>query len=66
VYCALSSQQTAFVFVEENFLRALCHAFDSTRLMDFVNTIYAVMVTNKLRQKDVSFLWMKVRDFMIH
>ena len=61
VYAELSSDQSTVIFSEDNFLSALCNAFDFSHALDFLNTVHSILLSNKLRQKDVSFYVLKIR-----
>ncbi|XP_076809799.1 uncharacterized protein LOC143452640 isoform X1 [Clavelina lepadiformis] len=53
-YCSLSSEAPNFIFFEQNFLSALCNAFDMSRVSDFVSTVYCILVSSKMHQKDIA------------
>ena len=54
VYAELSSDHPAVVFSEDNFLSALCHAYDFQRAKDFLYTVQCILSGNRARQTEVS------------
>ncbi|XP_078483228.1 uncharacterized protein LOC100177124 [Ciona intestinalis] len=60
VYATLCPELASAVFTEENFVSALCRAFDVSRALDFVNTVHQVVLISKQRQKELCISLVKL------
>uniref|UniRef100_H2ZLS2 Uncharacterized protein n=1 Tax=Ciona savignyi TaxID=51511 RepID=H2ZLS2_CIOSA len=60
VYATLCPELASAVFTEENFVRALCRAYDVSRTFDFVHTVHKMVAISKHRQKELCISLVKL------